>query len=80
MQRTKSSKTDSNYDTFLQDIYDCLGVNYAFYHECLVTIIRAAARHDAASAWVEQTQQVMERIEEVAGSHAGVLFLLLQSF
>tara|TARA_R110002003_G_scaffold46_10_gene3798 strand:- start:2087 stop:2401 length:315 start_codon:yes stop_codon:yes gene_type:complete len=77
MARTKTfSKTLSNFDPLLQDIRTCLGENYAFYQECIVAITSAAARHDDMSAWLEQMQQVVEGVEAVGFSHAGVLFLL----
>jgi hypothetical protein len=77
MRRYKTlSKPVSNFDPLLQDIRNCLGDNYVFYDECVVAITRAAARHEDVSAWFEQMQQVVDGIEEVGISHAGVMFLL----
>jgi hypothetical protein len=77
MARTKTfSKTLSNPKPLLQDIRTCLRENYAFYQECIVAITGAAACHDDTSAWFEQMQQMVEGVEAVGFSHAGVLFLL----
>ncbi|KAF1922100.1 hypothetical protein BDU57DRAFT_438845 [Ampelomyces quisqualis] len=77
MQHSKAfPKKITNFDLLLQDIRKVLGANYTFYQECIVAITRAAARHEDASAWYEQMEQVVEGVENVAISHAGVLFLL----
>jgi hypothetical protein len=77
MPRTKTSfKKVTNFDPLLQDIRTSLGENYVFYKECIVAISRAAVRRQDASAWFEQMERLVEGVDEVAFSHAGVHFLL----
>jgi hypothetical protein len=47
-----------------------------FYKECVVAIGRAAACHEDASAWFEQMERLVEGVDGVAFSYAGVKFLL----
>lgn len=70
------SRTLTNFAPILQDIYTTLGENHAFYHECVLAITNAAARHEDESVWSEQMQMVVEGVEAVVFSHAGVLYLL----
>jgi hypothetical protein len=76
MPRTKASQKLTNFDPLLQDIRNVLGENYVFYQECVVSITYASKRREDASAWFEQLEQVVLGVEEVALSHAGVMFLL----
>jgi hypothetical protein len=77
MPRTKSSLLKvANFDPLLQDIRNSLGENYVFYKECIVAISRATACGQDASAWFEQFERLVEGVDEVAFSHAGVQFLL----
>jgi hypothetical protein len=76
MARAKSSsRKAANFSPLLQDIRGYLGENYVFYEECIVAISRAACRENA-SAWFEQMERLVEGVDEVAFSHAGVQFLL----
>jgi hypothetical protein len=76
MARAKSSlRKATNFSPLLQDIRGYLGENYVFYEECIVAISRAARRENAF-AWFEQMERLVEGVDEVAFSHAGVKFLL----
>jgi len=77
MSRDKlSTKKPTNLAVLLQDIRNCLGEDYVFDEQCGLAIIRVTRRHEDASAWYEQLQQLVNGNDRLAYSHAGVLLLL----
>jgi hypothetical protein len=66
----------TDFAPLLQDIRNNLGRNYMYYKECIVAISCTDARREGTSAWFEHMTRLVEGIDEVVFSHAGVQFLL----
>jgi hypothetical protein len=66
----------NNLQLLLQDVHSKLGPDYTYYHECVNAILRAVARRESASAWLDQMQRLVDGKDDLTTSHHGVLFLL----